>query len=161
MPTAASSERPTTEEQKAADRRGAQPSRVESRRARDSAPLEAGGPVRSRPSAARPRTRTGAIWRGCTMISSERLGKYAAAGIDFSVYISDNVLSHILVTLNTEFHVSRCPAPTFPLHDWLPETRHVLCKVGNGFRCICVQYPVGGYTCRDDSESWPLSVHCF
>jgi len=40
---------------------------------------------------------------------SAKLGKYGPRAIDFAVYIGSDVLSHILVTLNTEFHVSRCP----------------------------------------------------
>lgn len=43
------------------------------------------------------------------MIWSAKLGKYGQRAIDFAVYIWSDVLSHILVTLNTEFHVSRCP----------------------------------------------------
>ena len=78
------------------DCRGPQPSRVESGRARDSAPFEDGRPVRSGRTAARPKRRIVAIWHGFTTTSNERLRKYAARGIDFFVYISDNVLSHIL-----------------------------------------------------------------
>jgi hypothetical protein len=43
------------------------------------------------------------------MIWSAKLGKYGPGAIDFAVYIWSDVLSHMLVTLNTEFHVSRCP----------------------------------------------------
>jgi hypothetical protein len=43
------------------------------------------------------------------MIWSAKLGKSGPRAIDFAVYIWSDVLSHIIVTLNTEFHVSRCP----------------------------------------------------
>jgi len=61
------------------------------------------------PIAARLKRFTGVIWRGFATTWSAKLGRYGPREIDFAVYIWNNVLSHIFVTLNTEFHVSRYP----------------------------------------------------
>ena len=69
-------------------------------------------------------------WKG-------KSGKSAAGPNDFAVYISNNVLSHIFVTLKTEFQVPTTRV-ALPIYDSVAMARHVLCRLANGPRCICV-----------------------
>ena len=72
------------------------------------------------------------------MTSSEKLGKSERKANDFAVYIPDNVLSHILVSVDTTIRVFLLCRNAFPMTPHKSTPRHVLCNGANGFRYTCV-----------------------
>ena len=151
-------ERPPRRTQKAADRRGTQPSRVESGRSRDSAPIETGR-ARSIPQIASQAEE--AYRRDLARLHDDlerKIAKMRSRGGLISCLHLEAMCYHIfLVTLNTEFHVSRCPHRLPTSTTGCLEARHVLCNVGSGlgtYACNTLQEDTHVATIRNPGPCW-------